>query len=86
MQLEFYLYVIICASRDVIKSVLIVTRNETWNETSVLERLCLLTSCCISILGGTAEPSRTILAQAGVKYEDIRCEGEQWAKEYKEIK
>ena len=35
---------------------------------------------------GTAEPSRIILAQAGVEYEDIRFEGEQWAKEYKESK
>ena len=37
---------------------------------------------------GTAEPSRIIFAQAGVKYEDIRFdyEGEQWAKEYKASK
>ena len=35
---------------------------------------------------GTAEPTRIIFAQAGIKYEDIRFEGEQWAKEYKEGK
>ena len=33
---------------------------------------------------GRGEPVRIILAQAGVKYEDVRFEGEQWAKEYKE--
>ena len=35
---------------------------------------------------GGAEPIRIIFAQAGVKYEDIRFEREQWAKEYKESK
>lgn len=35
---------------------------------------------------GSVETSRIILAQAGVKYEDIRFEAEQWAKEYKESK
>ena len=35
---------------------------------------------------GSAEASRIILAQAGVKYEDIRFENEQWTKEYKESK
>ena len=35
---------------------------------------------------GYAETSRIILAQAGVKYEDVRFEGEQWAKEYKQSK
>ena len=33
---------------------------------------------------GGAEPSRIIFAQADVKYEDIRFEDGQWAKEYKE--
>ena len=33
---------------------------------------------------GGGEPVRIIFAQAGVKYEDVRFEGEQWAKEYKE--
>ena len=32
---------------------------------------------------GGAEAIRIIFAQAGVKYEDVRFEGEQWAKEYK---
>ena len=32
---------------------------------------------------GRAEVIRIILAQAGVKYEDVRFEAEQWAKEYK---
>jgi len=35
---------------------------------------------------GGGEPSRIIFAQAGVKYEDIRFEDEQWPKEYKESK
>ena len=35
---------------------------------------------------GGAEPARIILAQAGVNYEDVRFEGDQWAKEYKESK
>ena len=35
---------------------------------------------------GYAEPSRIIFAQAGVKYEDVRFEGEQWVKEYKQSK
>ena len=32
---------------------------------------------------GRAETSRFIFAQAGVKYEDVRFTGEQWASEYK---
>ena len=32
---------------------------------------------------GRAEVIRIILAQAGVKYDDVRFEAEQWAKEYK---
>ncbi len=32
---------------------------------------------------GRAETSRLIFAQAGVKYEDVRFTGEQWASEYK---
>ena len=35
---------------------------------------------------GGAETTRIIFAQADVKYEDVRFEGEQWAKEYKEGK
>ena len=35
---------------------------------------------------GGGEPIRIIFAQAGVKYEDIRFEREQWVKEYKESK
>lgn len=35
---------------------------------------------------GSAEPSRIIFAQAGVNYEDIRFDNEQWAQEYKESK
>ena len=35
---------------------------------------------------GSGESIRIILAQAGVKYEDIRFEREQWIKEYKESK
>ena len=35
---------------------------------------------------GGAEATRIIFAQAGVKYEDVRFQGEQWAKEYKEGK
>ena len=35
---------------------------------------------------GSVETIRIIFAQAGVKYEDVRFEGEQWAKEYKEGK
>jgi len=35
---------------------------------------------------GSAEPSRIIFAEAGVKYEDIRFEIEQWPKEHKESK
>ena len=37
-------------------------------------------------LRGSAESSRIIFAQAGVKYEDIRFENEQWDKKYKESK
>jgi len=33
---------------------------------------------------GGGEPIRIIFAQAGVKYEDIRFEREEWAKEYKQ--
>ena len=32
---------------------------------------------------GTAEPIRLIFAQAEVKYEDFRFEGEDWGKKYK---
>ncbi|XP_065898846.1 hematopoietic prostaglandin D synthase-like [Dysidea avara] len=32
---------------------------------------------------GAAEPIRLIFAQAGVKYEDFRFEGEDWGKKYK---
>ena len=35
---------------------------------------------------GSVETIRIIFAQAGVKYEDVRFVGEQWAKEYKEGK
>ena len=36
---------------------------------------------------GGGEPARIILAQAGVKYEDVRFESEeQWATEFKEGK
>ena len=35
---------------------------------------------------GSAESSRIVFAQAGVKYEDIRFETEQWDKKYKESK
>ena len=35
---------------------------------------------------GSAEPIRIIFAQAGVKYEDIRFEREQWVQEYKQSK
>ena len=35
---------------------------------------------------GRAEPIRIIFAQAGVKYEDVRFEREQWAQEYKQSK
>ena len=37
-------------------------------------------------LRGSAESSRIIFAQAGVKYEDVRFENEQWDKKYKESK
>ena len=32
---------------------------------------------------GAGEPIRLIFAQAGVKYEDFRFEGEDWGKKYK---
>lgn len=32
---------------------------------------------------GRAEPIRVLLAQAGVKYEDIRYEREDWMSKYK---
>ena len=32
---------------------------------------------------GGAESIRIIFAQAGVKYEDVRFEGEDWVKQYK---
>ena len=32
---------------------------------------------------GAGEPIRIIFAQAGVKYEDFRFEGEDWGKKYK---
>ena len=35
---------------------------------------------------GSAEPIRIMFAQAGVKYEDVRFEREQWAQEYKQSK
>ena len=35
---------------------------------------------------GGAEPIRIIFAQAGVKYEDVRFEREQWVQEYKPSK
>ena len=35
---------------------------------------------------GSVETIRIIFTQAGVKYEDVWFEGEQWAKEYKEGK
>ena len=35
---------------------------------------------------GTAEMSRIILAQAGVEFQDIRFENEEWGKNYKESK
>lgn len=35
---------------------------------------------------GSAESSRIVFAQAGVKYEDIRYETEQWDKEFKQSK
>jgi len=33
---------------------------------------------------GGGEPIRIIFAQAGVKYEDIRIEREEWAEKYKQ--
>jgi len=35
---------------------------------------------------GAGEVSRIIFAQADVKYEDIRFEGDQWKNEYKDSK
>jgi len=32
---------------------------------------------------GATEPIRIIFAQAGVNYEDIRFEGDEWTNEYK---